>query len=120
MRPYNSPHPLPPPPTPSTRSHPSSLQTDHTPRPSLQLDQIPHSSLQADHDHSTLSSVGASDSLDVTELSALAEAAHIHMTGGRGGGGGVGRSASEEIMQSRKEREGELCSLMFLNPTYQY
>ena len=54
-------------------------------------------------DHSSLLSGG--DSMDLTELSTLAEAAHERVMGG--GGGGVARSASEEVVGSRLKRDGE-------------
>ncbi len=60
------------------------------------------------------SSCGASDSLDIAELSALAEAAHKLVESGKreGLGAGIGRSTSEEVMGSRdkdpRHRDSEL------------
>ena len=66
-------------------------------------------------DHSSLLSGG--DSMDLTELSALAEAAHERvMGGGGGGGGGVARSASEEVVRSRVKRDGECVCVCVFTP----
>lgn len=66
------------------------------------------------------SSFGASDSLDITEISALAETARKLLERGKGEGpeAGIGRSVSEEVMGSRKETsitgDGKCCTLLFV------